>query len=85
MAKLLLKLIPASTIAALIAEYVTKALQKIENKERAALVSKAVSECGAAVTVCGKAVEDCTITEEEVDKVSDAIKTAVNAIIEAAK
>jgi len=85
MLKMLIKLIPASTIASLIAEYVTKALQKIDNKERAALVSKAVAECGKAVTVVGKAVEDCTITEAEVNEVTTSVETAVKAIIEAAK
>ena len=85
MMKLIAKFLPASTIAALVAEYVTKALQKIDNKEKAALISKAVAECGNAVTVCGKAVEDCTITEDEANSVADAVETAVTSIINAAK
>lgn len=85
MAKLILNLLPANTIAAFIAELVTKALSKISNKEKAALISKAVADCGAAVQICGKAVEDCKITEEEVNSVSDSIQVAVKSIIEAAK
>lgn len=85
MLKLIAKLLPASTIAALVAEYVTKALQKIDNKDRAAKISVAVTACGKAVETTGKAVEDCKITEEEVNAVSGDITAAVTAIINAAK
>lgn len=85
MLKLMLRLVPANTIAALIAEYVTKALQKIRDKERALKVGAAVSAAGDAVRITADAVMDCEITEDEVDRVGDAIRIAVSKIIEAAK
>ena len=84
MTKLILKLIPTSTIASLIAEYATKALSNVSDKERAAKISVAIAHCGTAVTTAGKAVEDCTITEDEVNAVKADVTTAVTAIINAA-
>lgn len=85
MSKLLLKLVSADTIAAFIAELVTKALAKIKDKEKAALVSVAVAQCGNAVSVCGKAVEDCNVTDEEVNQIAASVESAVRAIINASK
>lgn len=83
--KLVLKFVPANTIAAIIADYVTKALQKISDKEKLAKISDAVGATGNAVRITAEAVHDCEITEAEVDQVSDAIQVAVVKIIEAAK
>lgn len=85
MAKLLLKLIPTETIAALIAEYITKALSKIDNKEKAQAISIAVAACSNAVNICAEAVKDCEVTEGEVNQITDGVKTAITAIVEAAK
>lgn len=81
----LLKLLPASTISALIADYVTKALARIDDKHKLALVAVAVRETSEAVCEVSKAVEDGTITEEEVDLVEHEITEAVSAIISATK
>lgn len=83
--KLALKLLPANTIAGIIADYVTQALQKIKDKDRMAKVSEAVSATGEAVKVVGEAVHDCEITEDEVNLVSDKVKLAVEKIVEAAR
>lgn len=83
--KTVLAVLPANTLAALIAEYVTKALQKIKDKERMASISLAVTATSEAVGVVAESVHDCEITEEEVDRVSDKIEAAVAAIIAAAK
>lgn len=83
--KTVLTVLPANTLAALVAEYVTKALQKIKDRARMAKVSEAVSATGDAVKTTAEAVHDCKISEEEVNLVSDKIEVAVQKIIEAAK
>lgn len=85
MLKLIAKLLPASTIAALVAEYLTKALRNIKNRDRAAKISAAVSATADAVKVVGDAVKDCEVTEAEVNNATVAIESAVMSIIEAAK
>lgn len=83
--KFALKFVPANTIAAIIAEYVTAALQKIKDKDRMAKVGEAVSATGGAVKIVGEAIHDCEITEQEVNEVGDAVKLAVEKIVEAAR
>lgn len=83
--KTVLAVLPANTLAALIAEYVTKALQRIKDKERMASISIAVTATSSAVGVVAESIRDCEITEEEVDRVSDKIEVAVQKIIEASK
>ena len=81
----LLNILPASTIASWIAGIVTKALEKVDDKERAALIAEAVAAVGKATETTAKAVEDCKVTDEEVTEVTAAITTAVTTIIKAAK
>lgn len=83
--KFALKFVPANTIAAIIAEYVTASLQKIKDKERMAKVSDAVAATGDAVKVVGESIHDCQIDEAEVNIVGDKVKFAVEKIVEAAR
>lgn len=83
--KTVLAILPVNTLAALIAEYVTKALQRIKDKERMAKVSEAVGATSDAVKVVAESIHDCEISEAEVNEVSDKIEVAVQKIIEAAK
>ena len=83
--KTILAVIPENTLAALIAEYVTKAMQKIKDKDHMAKVSAAVSATMLAGKTISDSAEDCEFTEDEVNLVSNNIQIAVQKIVEAAK
>lgn len=85
MLKLITSFFSAESIARLIADYVTKALQKIGDKDRAAKIAAATAAVGKATEITANAVEDCKITEEEANAVAESVKLAVEAIIKAAK
>lgn len=84
-ATFLMKLIPAETIASIAAEHVTKALSKIENQDKLAAISSAVSASSAAVSKLSDAIKDGKLTQDEVVMISTNLETAVALIIEAAK
>lgn len=83
--KIILTVLPANTISALIAEYVTKAMQKIKDKDHMAKVSTAVSATMLAGKTISDSAEDCKFTEDEVNLISGNIQIAVQKIVEAAK
>lgn len=80
----LIGLVPASTIASIVARCVTQMLQKVKDKEKLSEVSSAVAATSQAVDVIGKAVADCQVTEDEVNTAATAIENAVKAIMSAA-
>lgn len=82
---LIVTIVPANSIAGVIASLVTKALSKIKNKDKLAKISEAVGACGKAVNITAEACKDGEITESEVNEVSDSIEVAVVKIIEASK
>lgn len=81
----LVGLLPASTIAAVIANLITKALANIKDKEKAGKIAEASACVADAAKITAEAVKDCEVTEDEVNQVTDAVTKAVIAIKEAAK
>ena len=76
-------LIPTSTLAAIVASLVTKALANIKDKEKALKVCSAASAVADAAKIASDAAKDCEITEDEVNDISASIQFAVKQIREA--
>ena len=81
-----LKILPNGTLSAIIAAFLTDAMQKaVKDKEKCAKVSDACAASGEAFSYTANAIKDCTITEEEVDGIADRVRVAVEKIEEAAR